>query len=192
MFICKYCNKEYVTNNAGKNHEIKCPSNADRIYTNGMTGKKGTNHYAKGAKMTEETKNKISKSSKGKILSDETKQKLSKIRTQYMINNSDKLRRKKSYMEISFSAWLQKFNIDFLAEVHFRNNELNKSYFVDFLFEDKKIIIELDGNQHEKRQVEDNIRDDFFKKLGYTVIRIKHAEYISKLRVNEIKTILLS
>lgn len=60
-------------------------------------------------------------------------------------------RHKKSYLENSFENWLKQENIDFETEVHYRNTELNKSYYVDFLFRDKKLVIELDGTQHRKQ-----------------------------------------
>lgn len=46
MFECKYCKKEF-SKRAIKNHEIRCPSNPNREYKNGMLGKKGGNQYTK-------------------------------------------------------------------------------------------------------------------------------------------------
>lgn len=40
MLTCQYCNKTFVKR-AHKNHESRCPKNANRIYKNGMTGKSG-------------------------------------------------------------------------------------------------------------------------------------------------------
>lgn len=47
LFICLYCLKECKNTNSLKNHERCCPSNNNRNYKNGMTGKKGSNQYIK-------------------------------------------------------------------------------------------------------------------------------------------------
>lgn len=188
--LCVYCNKECKNSNSLRNHERCCPKNVNRVYKNGMTGKKGTNHLAKGAVMSEETKKKISESSKGKILSEETRKKLSVARSEYMKAHPEKYRRKQSYMEKSFSDWLNDLNVDYETEKHFRDTNINKNYFVDFIFEDRKLIIELDGNQHLKRKEHDEMRDNFLTSMGYRVIRIKHEEYMKKTHVNFIRELL--
>jgi hypothetical protein len=51
-------------------------------------------------------------------------------------------RHKQSYMEQSFEAWLKENNYtNFKTEVRFYNPNLRKNYYVDFLFEDKKLIV---------------------------------------------------
>lgn len=47
MFICKYCKKECKNKKSLAQHERTCPNNANRIYKNGMLGKKGSNHFLK-------------------------------------------------------------------------------------------------------------------------------------------------
>lgn len=111
----------------------------------------------------------------------ETKNKLSKFKTAWLKNpeNHKKIcRRGKSWMELCFEKWLNENNIlDWKVEQHFFNEDLQKNYFVDFLFEDKKLIIELDGTQHRKTVDQDKIRDEHLASLGYTVIRIQHDEF---------------
>jgi very-short-patch-repair endonuclease len=63
------------------------------------------------------------------------------------------------------------------TEVHFWNEDLRKNYFPDFIFEDKKLIIELDGTQHRKTIEQDSIRDKYFNDNGYDVIRIPVEEF---------------
>jgi hypothetical protein len=46
MFICVFCGKE-CSKRSYKNHELRCPKNQNRVYKNGMTGKKGSNQYVK-------------------------------------------------------------------------------------------------------------------------------------------------
>ena len=47
------------------------------------------------------------------------------------------------------------------------------NYIVDFVCEEKKIVIELDGGQHneEENKLKDNIRTEFIESKGYKVIR---------------------
>ena len=99
-------------------------------------------------------------------------------------------RHKRSYMEESFSQWLDNLGIEYLTEVQFKNRELNKCYYVDFLFEDKKLIIELDGSQHEKTKELDKTRDLYLNSEGYRVLRISHKEYQSGSRLSEVESIL--
>jgi very-short-patch-repair endonuclease len=69
---------------------------------------------------------------------------------------------------------------------------LNKSYYVDFLFEDLNLIIELDGKQHEKTKEKDTIRDEFLKRVyNLNIVRITHKEYKTKSRIDEIKRLLM-
>ena len=46
MFICQHCCKECKSANSLRNHERCCPSNPNRVYKNGMLGKKGNNQFS--------------------------------------------------------------------------------------------------------------------------------------------------
>ncbi len=116
----------------------------------------------------------------------ETKEKLSKCRTEWLknplnrnpLNRKNLGRHKRSWMELTFESYLKENNITgWDAEVHFWNDELRKNYFPDFIFEDKKLIIELDGTQHRKTVEQDSVRDKWFNNKGYKVIRITHSEF---------------
>lgn len=96
-------------------------------------------------------------------------------------------RNRRSYMETSFSDFLDKHGIQRDEEFHIRNHELNKSYYADFYFKQFNLIIELDGTQHRYRQESDTVRDEYIQRvLGIKVVRISHYEYIKKLRMDEI------
>lgn len=100
-------------------------------------------------------------------------------------------RHKQSYLERSFQAWLLQHNYtDFLTEVTFKNPTIKRHYFVDFLFPREKLIIELDGSQHQNTKEKDQIRDNFLRSLGYAVLRITHKEYQAKTKVELIKELL--
>jgi very-short-patch-repair endonuclease len=81
-------------------------------------------------------------------------------------------------MELTFESYLKENNITgWDTEVHFWNEELRKNYFPDFIFESKKLIIELDGTQHRKTVEQDSIRDKWFNTNGYKVVRIPVEEF---------------
>lgn len=42
---CKFCLKECKNKNSHRNHERCCPKNNNRVYKNGMAGKKGGNQF---------------------------------------------------------------------------------------------------------------------------------------------------
>jgi len=51
-----------------------------------------------------------------------------------------------------------------------------KNYFPDLLFEDCKVVIEIDGRSHNKRVEYDKERDERFEEMGYVVLRFKNEE----------------
>lgn len=96
--------------------------------------------------------------------------------------NSDKKRR--SYPE------------KFFIEVFKNNNLYNKfeiiekhsygKYFIDFLFVEIKLIVEIDGEQHYKDQESINhdiIRDDYFIKEGFKIYRIRWKDVFNNTKV---------
>jgi very-short-patch-repair endonuclease len=56
-------------------------------------------------------------------------------------------------------------------------------YIVDFLCEEKKLIIELDGGQHfsDEGKARDKIRDDILSTLGYRVVRILNDDVLKDI-----------
>ena len=111
----------------------------------------------------------------------ESKQKIATARTEWLknpLNRKNLGRHKRSWLELTFEEYLKYNNIQgWNTEVHFWNEDLRKNYFSDFIFEDKKLIIELDGTQHKKTVEQDAIRDAWFNSKGYTVIRIPVEEF---------------
>lgn len=115
----------------------------------------------------------------------DAKNRIAKFRTEYLKdakNRKNLGRHKRSWMETEFEKYLVEHNIiGWETEKHFWNEDLKKNYFPDFLFESKKLIIELDGTQHRKTVEQDAVRDEWFNKQGYTVIRIQHSEFKERL-----------
>lgn len=106
-------------------------------------------------------------------------------------------RSSRSYMEISFRDWLLSHGITngingFLEEIHFKHiyNNKTKNGWIDFLFPKRKLIIELDGTHHLKRQDLDHIRDEYLRTRGYEIIRIQQREYIRGIRIPEVAKLL--
>ena len=121
----------------------------------------------------------------GKRHSDSTKKLLSEYRTSYLKKSENRKnlgRHKKSWMEETFEHYLISNDISgWESEVHFYSEELKKNFYPDFIFENKKLIIELDGTQHRLSIDKDSIRDQWFKTKGYTVVRIPHETFKQRL-----------
>ena len=64
---------------------------------------------------------------------------------------------------------------EFLCQlpIRFTRQKVIGNYIVDFCCSSKKIIIELDGAQHERK---DRIRDAVLESMGYTVLRYTDKE----------------
>lgn len=192
LMCCKSSNScpENKRKNSSKNKEAYSTGNrlsATEVYKKLDQSTKDRMVWAKG--LTKETNSSLANRSlkmKGRPgvsrpHSEETKEKLSKFRTEWLknpLNRKNLGRHKRSWMELTFEEYLRCNNIQgWDSEVHFWNEELRKNYFPDFIFESKKLIIELDGTQHRKTVEQDAIRDQWFESKGYKVIRIPHPEF---------------
>ncbi len=54
-------------------------------------------------------------------------------------------------------------------------------YVVDFLCDDAKLVIEVDGGQHDWNRAKDEIRTRFIEQLGFRVIRYWNNEVLSNM-----------
>ena len=54
-------------------------------------------------------------------------------------------------------------------------------YIVDFICIEKRLIIELDGGQHQNNQTYDLIRTQYFDSIGFKVIRFWNHEVFGQL-----------
>jgi len=129
-------------------------------------------------------KNGITKAPTGRASTTEKelirRSKISKARTEWLKNpENHKIygSHKRSWMEENFEKYLISNKIEYQYNRHFYNEKDKKNIFADYTFEDKKLIIELDGNQHEKTIEKDKIRDNYLKDIGYNVTRINHKEF---------------
>ena len=64
-----------------------------------------------------------------------------------------------------------------------RQKVLNR-YIADFYIHSAKLVIELDGSQHysEQGEMTDSVRDDYFRRNGYTVLRYSNYEIHNNFR----------
>lgn len=112
--------------------------------------------------------------------SKETKEKISKSRSKYLLDNPDKVpyrlnhSSKESYPEKYFNEIFTNEGIK--LERYYRVG----LYELDFALVDKKIDIEIDGDQHylDPKVTEIDIRRDrYLSDNGWKIIRIKWSEY---------------
>jgi len=199
-YICDKCNKEYDKRHSlighkkscGKtfikkeikkeinNHECKyCHS----IFDSGLklgghinSCKKDPNYEEK----LKRKKEKLSMANKGKKLSEETKNKISKSRKEFLLNNPDKVpyllnhSRNESYPEKYFWSIFEKQNLGIIRDFRIGLYEL------DFSIPDKKIDIEIDGDQHyyDTKILQSDIRrNKYLEELGWDIIRIRWSDY---------------
>lgn len=111
-------------------------------------------------------------SRKGQKQSEETKAKISAARKKYIAEHPDQVPFKlnhssqESYPEAYFRKWLKKYHLLEVQELQIDR------YTLDFAWPDKKIYLEIDGNQHKLdwMQEHDKIRTDYLNNLGWTCI----------------------
>jgi very-short-patch-repair endonuclease len=64
----------------------------------------------------------------------------------------------------------------------FRRQEPIGSYIVDFVCQEKRIIIEVDGGQHSVERERDSERDNWLKGQGYKVLRFWNNEVLTNTK----------
>ena len=201
---CKFCGKTYTQYKSHKMHERMCPSNPERNYKNGMTGKPAWN---KG--LTKDTDERVKKTANtlkenynsGKIQpkrfshTEETKKKISEKRKEWLANNKDKhvWKRNTKFNSIpceNFKNFLKTKNICFVSEYE-PFEDVN--YSIDIAFPNKKIGIEINGNQHYNHDgsLKDYYqnRHNFFESQGWTLYEIHYTKCYN-INVNDFQDIL--
>lgn len=109
--------------------------------------------------------------------------------------NKNRGRGKQSYLEKSFEQWIKNNypTLEYETEKRFKRLDMIKTYFGDFYFPSKKLLIELDGSQHniEKQKLYDTDRDQYITSVyEVQVIRISYKEYVDGNRIAEIARLL--
>ena len=106
---------------------------------------------------------------------------------------SNRGRGKQSYLERSFSSWLNSnfSQVMVVMEQPFKRNDITKTYFIDFYFPSLQLGIELDGSQHKDTTEYDIDRDTYLtNEYGIHILRITHQEYRTKTKLHLVQSIL--
>ena len=179
MLTCKFCSKECKNNNSLKNHERLCPSNVDRIYINGMLGKKGSNQYIKARElglsdpvMSDETRLKISIAN-NRIWTDEQKTNQSikmkatvkkypesysksnvsgRTKLYDVIDSNGNPTKVKGTWELIVANYLTDKNIHWINDIEGFPYEWNgtRLYYPDFYCKDLDLYVEVKGYETER------------------------------------------
>jgi very-short-patch-repair endonuclease len=72
--------------------------------------------------------------------------------------------------------WLERYLISNGVKGYRRNLCLQGRFFGDFVFRNKKLVVEVDGSSHNGKEEYDKSRDLLLSHFGYTVIRIKYKD----------------
>jgi very-short-patch-repair endonuclease len=97
-----------------------------------------------------------------------------------LVNKARALRHRETAAEQIIWSWLRDNKID---GVKFRRQQPIGIYIVDFVSFEKKLIIEIDGGQHnfEMNKTEDEARKQWLESQGFRVIRFWNNEVSSNL-----------
>jgi very-short-patch-repair endonuclease len=202
---CEYCSKEYKgkyrTSNERnlRNHIIHCDKNPNReLYKCKFCEFETDNFSFLGSHTTNcefnpnYDRNKKIQKINGMISiphKESTKKKISIARKKFLKENPDKVpylinhSSNDSYPEKYFESVFENENIETLKKFRIHTYEL------DFAIPDKKIDIEIDGEQHysDDKIVESDLkRNKYLEDRGWDVIRIRWSSY-QKLKIEEKK-----
>lgn len=193
VFICKFCGKQCKNPNSLRNHERLCPNNKDRVYKSHTIG-----HTAWNKGKTKETDERVRKygetcsegynsgrlinSNLGKHHTEEEKKHLSEKRKQFLKEHPEKVpyvlnhhSKGDSYPEKYFKEVFDN------EKINYEQNYKQSGYFLDFAWPEKKLYLEIDGEQHyvDKRIIEhDKVRTETLSNEGWVcVVRIRWSEY---------------
>ena len=193
-YKCKYCGKSCKNANSLRNHERLCRLNPNRQILrsnfieynekvkNGSIKKSFTNQFTKARMLnkpipshTEEAKLKIGLANKGKKIPTEIREKIRETQRKNYSGKSrwyTQIQHRLSYAEQYFIPLFE------TAKLHYHVDR----YFLDFAWPEKKVYIEVDGEQHRKDPniVEhDKERTYRLRSLGWNLIeRIYWPEFV--------------
>lgn len=176
IYKCKYCEMLFEDGSKVGGHTSNCKQNPN--YEEILMKKRRILSKKKGIKLSEEHKKKISKSRKDFLMNNPDK-------VPYLLNHS----RNESYPEKYFENIFDKeglFDTDIGIEKSYRVG----LYELDFSIPNKKIDIEIDGDQHyyDSKIVEsDDRRNKYLVEQGWDIIRIKWSDY-QKMNTDDKRT----
>ncbi len=174
MHTCKFCQKISKT----LMHETRCPRNPNRFVSKGNLGKVAWNKGK--TKETDTTVARLAQQTKmrpARIWTSEQLAKLSasmvKAHQEGRAWNIGKNRWKKlpSYPERFFIEVIQ----NHFDDTNFKREVWFQGFVLDFLWEHKRLVIEIDGKQHDmpQQRERDVKKDALLRSEGYQVLRIR-------------------
>lgn len=95
---------------------------------------------------------------------------------EWINENSIKLLINRNKAEMLAGEELKKYVNEVHEQVYFRIS--GHSYFLDYYLPKYRLAIEIDGNYHKIRRVEDKERDKMFNDIGIRTIRIKSKDVL--------------
>lgn len=217
---CQFCGKECKNKNSLVQHEVRCKSNPNYINVKSHSEKwlqamhnrrgHGSNQYTKAKELglpkpelSEETKKNLSERFSGDGNPAKKEDVRNKISDSMKIAHAEgrahnigecRWNNKSSYPEQWFMSMMenefnQKVGVDYQREYSFHK------YSLDFAWPDRKVCVEIDGDQHQRFQeqrLRDLQKDSYLKDEGWLEIR-RSWKYIfnnTKQFIAEIKNIL--
>jgi len=160
---------------------------SDKWYA-AMKIKKGGNQYTKAKELglpkpelSEVSRNKMSEASKKRKCSAKTRQKISESRIKFLRENPDKVPYKLNHYSKgrSYAEEYWKTVLDSNDMIYVEQYQIGP-YQLDFAFLDKKIDLEIDGDQHylDERIVKSDLRrNEYLHNLGWKIIRVKWSDF---------------
>jgi very-short-patch-repair endonuclease len=158
MKKCKFCNLEFDNGLKLGGHQVWCKENPER----------------------KELIGKISSINKGRKMTDEQKKKISEARKKYLQENPEMVPYKLNHS--SKISYPERYFLRFLRGFIFQYKVPGTLYEIDFANQERKIAIEIDGDQHydDKKMVDHDLkRDKILKDLGWETIRIRWSQFRS-------------
>jgi very-short-patch-repair endonuclease len=95
----------------------------------------------------------------------------------YQNNLQRRLRRNMTDAERKLWSFLRGRQMEGLK---FRRQHPYEDYILDFVCLEKKIVVEVDGGQHQERIIEDGVRTKMLEKAGFCVLRFWNHEVLQK------------
>ena len=196
ILICSYCSRVCKNLNSLRNHERLCKENPNRQMSNLgcliKKGHKGSNQFTKAKELGVKVESKLKGREspfKGKQHSEESKKKTSDTMKRKIVEGTFIVPYKRNHSsKVSFP---EKYFMEALKDLPVKYNYQVGLYQLDFAIPEKKVYIEIDGEQHfvDKNIVEhDKERTEKLESLGWKCLqRVRWASY-KKLKEAEQKS----
>ena len=188
VFTCVFCGVEKPSTNSMNIHSVRCSSNPDRKISKGNTGKVAWNKGK--TKETDSTMRQISETLTGRQGTPHSDATKAVLREAAILAHKEgrawnigmnRWQKKPSYAEEFFMKVIAN---DF-SDKNFEREVYFKGFVLDFLWEHKKKVIEIDGKQHEEpvQKERDSRKDSLLVQNGYQVMRIKWKDMYNNTSV---------